>query len=68
MAKGRDAHKKARAKAFHTNTRIMLLKKMQELENEKMREQYETAEKIKRLLSDTIEFSQKTALAAKKAM
>jgi len=33
-----------------------------------LRAQYETTEKIKKLLSDTIEFSQKTALAAKRAM
>jgi len=57
MAKGREVAKKERAETFHHNTRVMLLKKMQDLENEKIRAQYETTEKIKKLLSDTIEFS-----------
>jgi hypothetical protein len=39
---------------------------MQELENEKQRAQFETAEKIKKLLADTIEFSMKTAQANKR--
>jgi hypothetical protein len=68
MAKSREVAKKERADAFHHNTRVMLLKKMEDLEHEKARAQYETTEKIKKLLSDTIEFSQKTALAAKKAI
>jgi hypothetical protein len=68
MAKGRDAQKRKRANSFYQSTRMMLLKKMQDIEHNKVRENFETAEKIKKLLSDTIEFSQKTALAAKKAM
>lgn len=44
----------------------MLLSKMEEIEREKQRSHYETAEKIKKLLADTVEFSQRTALAAKR--
>jgi len=40
---------------------------MQEIENQKEKEQEETAAKIKQLLADTIEFSQKTAMAAKRS-
>jgi acylphosphatase len=40
---------------------------MQEIEHEKEKEQEETAAKIKQLLADTIEFSQKTAMMAKRA-
>lgn len=46
---------------------MFLLQKMQEIENQKEKEQEETAAKIKQLLADTIEFSQKTAMAAKRA-
>jgi hypothetical protein len=68
MAKGRETSKKQRAKAFYQNTRIQLLQRMQNLKTQKMKEQHEVAEKIRQLLSDTIEFSQKTAMAAKKAL
>jgi hypothetical protein len=34
---------------------------MQEIEHQKEKEQEETANKIKQLLADTIEFTQKTA-------
>ena len=56
-AKERDSRKKARAEDFNTNTRLALLKKIQDIEMEKERSNVETAEKIKKLLSDTIEFS-----------
>ena len=52
---------------FHKNTRVYLLQKMQEIEHQKEKEQEETAAKIKQLLADTIEFSQKTAMMAKRA-
>jgi len=65
-AKEREAEKRQRTEEFHNSTRIMLLAKMEEIEKEKQRSNYETAEKIKKLLADTVEFSQRTALAAKR--
>ena len=69
-AKEREMRKKVQAHEFHHSTRIMLLSKMQEIEKDKQRANYETvsvvcshiycyyqAEKIKKLLVDTVEFS-----------
>jgi hypothetical protein len=39
---------------------------MQDIQREKDQANYETAEKIKKLLAETIEFSQKTAMASKR--
>ena len=52
---------------FRHNTRLHLLSKMQDLQREKDQQNYETVEKIKKLLAETIEFSQKTAMASKRA-
>lgn len=58
--------RKHQAAVFHHNTRLHLLSKMQDIQRDKDQANYETAEKIKKLLAETIEFSQKTAMASKR--
>ena len=65
-AKERETQRHVEKHRFHENTRIFLLQKMQEIEHQKEKEHEETAAKIKQLLADTIEFTQKTAMATKR--
>jgi hypothetical protein len=56
-AREREERKREEELRFTKHTRMFLLKRMQEFEQAKEKENEETAEKIKKLLADTIEFS-----------
>ncbi|CDW78193.1 UNKNOWN [Stylonychia lemnae] len=59
-AKDRDAKKRQKVEDFLTQTKMNVYRKEQSDKREKMEVYQETAQKIKKLLSETIEFSQKT--------
>ena len=59
--------KKERAEEFHTNMRRSLLQRLQDIEYDKERDNRLLAHKIKKLLGETIEFSQRTALNPKRS-
>lgn len=58
--------KKAIAEDFHTSTRAQLMKRLQDIDDQKEQENQDQIQKIKKLLQDTIDVSQKMALAQKR--
>ncbi len=61
-AREREVAKQMEKERFAGDTRMFLLQRMQEIEAQKEREREAQADKIKKLLADTIECSQRTAM------
>jgi spore germination cell wall hydrolase CwlJ-like protein len=62
-ARERETHKEERKAEFKQSLRLSLLERLQQVEHDRERENRLMEHKIKKLLSETIEFSQKTAMA-----